>query len=89
MYVASHPDATRVPRSLGEHPFTIGGAKGTRKLLTFTQWMAQRPIDAYRGFGTDERVRVDRWLRRVGGFDAMKLEIKHPFVRKNFKMALA
>ena len=65
-YCDENPDATRVPRALGDTSFRIGDRQGTRRLITFTGWMAQRPLDALEGTnGTTET-----WLKRVGG-DAM------------------
>jgi len=87
-YCDEHPDAHRVPRSLGEHQVRIGGHEGTRKLITFSQWMAQRPIETYHQLGDEDRANVDRWLDRVGGEDAMQIEIAHPFERVDFKMRL-
>jgi len=88
-WCGENPGATRVPRSLGEHAFVIGGVSGTRKLITFTQWMLQRPLDAYAAFDDEERARADAWLARVGGTEALTLQIAHPFVRNGFAMALA
>jgi len=87
-YCDQHPNASRVPRSLGDHPFVIGGQKGTRKLITFTQWMAQRPLSLYQGLSDDEREKVDRLLIRTDGLEAMQLRVRNPFERRNFKMAL-
>ncbi len=88
-YCDEHPDATRVPRSLGDHPFSIGGAQGTRKLITFTWWMAQRPLDVYRSLDASARAPVDAWLDRVGGREAMQRPVRNRFVREDFKMKLA
>ena len=87
-YCDEHPDATRVPRSLGDHPFVIGGHKGTRKLVTFSQWMVQRPLGLYSSFNEEDRRQVDAMLSRVGGLEAMQLRVGNPFVRRNFAMQL-
>ncbi len=83
-WCAEHPDATRAPRSLGPAPFVIGGHEGTRKLVTFTWWMAQRPLDAHAAAPADEA-----WLRRVGGFEAMRRSVVNRFERTGFTMGLA
>ena len=88
-WCAEHPEATRVPRSLGPAPLTIGGCTGTRKLATFTHWMAQRPYDLYHGLDEADRAAADRWLERVGGREAMARTVRHRFVRRDFKMGLA
>ncbi len=87
-YCDQNPEASRVPRSLGDHDFVIGGRKGTRKLITFTQWMAQRPLAHYQGLEGAEQQQVDELLTRTGGLEAMQLRIRNPFERHNFKMGL-
>jgi glutathione S-transferase len=87
-YCDEHPEATRVPRSLGDHDFVIGGHSGRRRLITFSQWMAQRPLERYQGFSAEQRSQADLWLTRVGGLEAMQLQVRHPFERRNFKMQL-
>ncbi len=83
-WCAEHPDATRVPRSLGNTAFVIGGAQGERRLITFSAWMAQRPLDAYAaGDGA-----ADAWLGQVGGTDLTKTRIANRQVRRDFKMGL-
>ncbi|MBK7153483.1 MAG: glutathione S-transferase family protein [Sandaracinaceae bacterium] len=91
-WCAAHPGATRVPRSLGDHPFVIGGAAGKRRLLTYTQWMAQRPMGAYAALSPEQHSEVDEWLRRLGGEDAVRAlgrPVRHPFERRSFQMQLA
>lgn len=83
-YCEANPDATRVPRALGDTGFTIGGHEGSRRLLTFTAWMAQRPLEAYQ---TDPT--CDAWLARVGGTALATTRPKRRQVRRDFKMALA
>jgi len=87
-YCKKKPEATRVPRSLGDRDFVIGGCTGKRRLITFSQWMAQRPLDLYHGFDDEQRGTVDRWLSEVGGRQAMQLRIRNPFERHEFKMRL-
>ncbi len=84
-YCEGHPEATRVPRSLGDHAFVIGGRQGTRRLITFSQWMAQRPLDAYR----EAEGAAEGWLARIGHPDGMRFEIANRFERRDFEMRLA
>jgi len=88
-YCEKNPEATRVPRSLGEHDFTVGGVAGKRRLITFTQWMVQRPFAVMATADKKEKGRINTWLKRVGGTEAMKLKIQNPFERHGFKMRLA
>jgi len=87
-YCDDNEGATRVPRSLGDHTFCIGGHTGTRRLITFSQWMAQRPLEAYSMLSEPQRASVDAWLEQVGGLQAMQLRVNNPFVRREFKMGL-
>ena len=84
-----NPGAKRVPRSLGNSDFTFGGHAGQRRLITFTQWMAQRPLKAYADLDSEGRAEVDGWLTRVGGQGKLTMAINNPFERKNFKVRLA
>ncbi len=88
-YCAKNPEAKRVPRALGNTSFCIGGAAGERRLLTFSQWMLQRPLGAYQSLSLEERAAVDSWLVRVGGQEAMQWEVKHPQEHVNFALRLA
>lgn len=48
-WLEAHPEAARVPRKIGTHTFRIGEVEGERGVLPFSLWMAQRPLDYYRG----------------------------------------
>ena len=74
-WVRAHPDKPRIARFVGEHEVTIEGATTTRWIQSFTQWMAQRPLDAYAALDAADRARADRWLARVGGLEAMQLRV--------------
>ena len=75
-WVREHPEAKRIKRFVGEHQVEIEGARTTRWIQSFTQWMAQRPLDAYAALDDEDRARADAWLARVGG--AGKLERQPP-----------
>jgi len=79
---ADHPEATRAPRALGDTDFTVGGRAGRRRLLTFTAWMAQRPLDARDGADA-------AWLEGVGGhaFAAAAPTVRQEMA--SFKLRLA
>ncbi|MGB0645850.1 MAG: glutathione S-transferase N-terminal domain-containing protein [Bradymonadia bacterium] len=80
-----HPQALRVPRALGEAQFTIGGCVGSRKLITFTQWKAQRAVEL---FDPDA---IGPWLSRVLGLSSdertqqVMPAIRYPFSLVDFK----
>jgi hypothetical protein len=50
--------------------------------------MLQRPLEAYQRLEGSDKAAADAWLERVGGTEAMQLQVRHPFERRNFKMAL-
>ncbi len=87
-YCRSHPDAQRVPRALGNCEFEIGGARGSRRLITFSQWMAQRPLDVYASSSVAQRAHIDSWLARIGAPGALDLAIEYPLERHQFKLRL-
>lgn len=87
-YCKANPDASRVPRALGEAPFVVSGLHGQRKLVTFVQWKAQRAVSAY------DSETADPWMRRVLKLPEGTLvsdvipEIQCPFELKAFKTVL-
>ncbi len=88
-WCVEHPEATRVPRALGDtEAFSVGGVSGSRRLVTFGQWMLQRPVEALAAMTPEERESVDPWLDRLGGEGFRTLEIRNPFERRDFKMRL-
>jgi len=74
-WVRAHPERDPISRFVGRHRFTIGGVENTRAVQSFTQWMLQRPLDAYTDLDAAARASVDELLRRVGGHEAMQIEI--------------
>lgn len=90
-WIKAHPDASRLPRSLGSAPFVIGGCKGERRLATYSQWMLQRVLAVYAQVEDGERASVDAWLRSLGGdaaVDAMRRPIVAPTELVGFEMRL-
>lgn len=88
-WCADNPDARRVPRSLGDSPFSVGGAAGQRRRVTFVQWKAQRPLEVYGRIPEVERGPTHAWLDRVGGRERMAMTIRNPLIRVDFKPVLA
>jgi glutathione S-transferase len=87
-WCAEHPQAERVPRALGTDAFCIGGASGSRKLITFVQYKAQRAIVPYQALSDDERAPVDEWIARVAGPKACLPRIDNRFTRQDFRTVL-
>ncbi len=89
-YCTAHPEATRVPRALGEADFVIRGITGQRKLVTQVQWKAQRARQAY----TRTQGAADAWLTDVLGLPSGTdvshriTDIRHPLIMADFKPVL-
>jgi hypothetical protein len=82
-WLEANPDATELPRAVGEHEFVIGGKHGKRSIRAYSQWMLQRPLAHYASLAGAERERADELLKAVGGYDCMQTEISRPVERRN------
>ncbi|MBN7797976.1 glutathione S-transferase family protein [Parahaliea mediterranea] len=71
----------KLPRVLGMHPFTTGGASGERYVHSYAQWLFQRCLDQYQSLRDEERQRADILLATVGGLEAMQTRITHRVAR--------
>lgn len=85
-WLDDHPGSARIPRGLGETDFALGGVTSTRKILSFQQWMLQRPLDYYQALDADARAPVDAFLKTVGGLDAMQIKLRHRLTRRQFRV---
>lgn len=85
-WVHAHPDAEYIKRFVGTHTFAIEGVPHQRWIQSFTQWMAQHPLDAYAALDDDTRASADAWLRRVGGYEAMQTRIPTRVRRKHNRL---
>ncbi|MFT5692613.1 MAG: glutathione S-transferase [Oceanicoccus sp.] len=81
-WAQANPD-TAIPRSIGEHEFTIGDSTGKRMMSPFNQWMLQRPINYYQQLDRHTKSDVKNWLETVGGDKAMSMEIPKTVKRLN------
>lgn len=87
-WIAQHP-GERLPRMVGEHNFRLGNVEARRALLSFPQWMAQRPLFYYQGLDPESRTEVDALLEQTGGLEAMQLPICQPVKRENNRLVPA
>ena len=81
--------AKNIKRFVGSLSFCIEGVSHKRWLQSFTQWMAQHPLDAYAGLDEDARSRGDVWLRRVGGYEAMQTPVPTRVRREHIRLVPA
>jgi glutathione S-transferase len=85
-WLEEHPNASKLPRGLGEGEFTLGGVSGQRQIMTFQQWMLQRPLDYYKGLPEPDREQTNHFLRKVGGLNAMQTHIPNRLTLRNFRI---
>lgn len=73
-WLKEHPEAQTagIPRVIGKHAFTLGGARGERVIFPYTLWMWQRPLDHHASLVGADRAAADALLREVGGLAAMQ-----------------
>ena len=88
-WVDKNPQIVDIPRSIGEHDFTIGDVTEKRAIGTFQQWKVQRILDCYHQFDGEQKISVDTFLTTVGGLDSMQLDIKKRLSRVNNKLVLS
>ena len=81
-WLDAHPDE-EIPRAIGNHTFTIGGATGERAVFPYAQWMLQHSLFFYQGLNGEDKTTVDDWLHKVGGYEAMQLKLCHTVAREN------
>ncbi|MEM1192999.1 MAG: glutathione S-transferase [Pseudomonadota bacterium] len=75
-----------IPRMIGMHPFTMAGKTGSRMMLPYTQWMAQRALDHLADMDEAARGRVDRLMAMCGGGDLVKARISARVQLANHKI---
>jgi hypothetical protein len=84
-WIDEHPGET-FPEALGMHEFTIGGVAEERAVRVFCQWMFQRPVDQYRSLTGADKERADEFLKGVGGYEGMQVDIRRRIKRVNHKL---
>lgn len=87
-YGDAHPTQHRLPRALGETNFSFGGQAGKRKLITYGQWMLQRPLDLIASLSIEDHKAVEKWLHNLGGRTLLSIDIRYPLRRENFREVL-
>ena len=85
-WAEQNPQNVEIPRTIGEHEYTIGETTEKRAIGTFHQWKVQRILDCYHQFDEQQKLSVDTFLHSVGGLDSMQLDIKKKLNRVNNKL---
>ncbi|MFT4937733.1 MAG: glutathione S-transferase [Paraglaciecola sp.] len=78
----------KIPRTVGNHSFTIGDVTEQRAIITFHQWKLQRVLDCYQSFDVSQKEQVDFFLQDVQGIEAMQQKIGIRLKRENNKLML-
>jgi glutathione S-transferase len=78
-----------LPRAVGMHQTSLRGIRFEHLISTYTLWMVQRPLDAYRGLEPAARAAVDRALAGTGLDRLLAYAPRHRVERRPFKWALA
>ena len=79
----------RLPRTIGNHTFSLGDAQAERALIPFSLWMAQRPVDYYASLSGAEKAAAKQLLASVQGEKAMDLGEFPRLARKHNRLVLA
>ncbi|MEL6379663.1 MAG: glutathione S-transferase N-terminal domain-containing protein [Pseudomonadota bacterium] len=82
------PDAP-IPRMIGMHAFTMSGKTGSRMIIPYTQWMAQRALDLLVPMAPATRARVDAVMEACGGTALAGATIAAPVTLENHKIVWA
>lgn len=85
-WTEQNPHIAEIPRTIGEHAYTIGEVTENRAIGTFHQWKVQRIVDCYCQFEAQQKQSVDTFLQSVGGLESMQLDIKKRLHRVNNKL---
>lgn len=88
-WIEQNPQKSDIPRTIGEHDFTIGDMTEKRAIGTFHQWKVQRILDCYHHFDAQQKLSVDTFLQLVGGLEYMQLDIKQKVSRVNNTLVLS
>ncbi len=84
----NHPEGN-LPRGVGVHQTSLRGIGFERLTSSYTLWMAQRPLDAYRNLQPAARAAVDRAFAGTGLDRLFAYVPRHRVERRPFKWALA
>jgi glutathione S-transferase len=82
-WIQENPDIQKLPRTIGEHSYRIGGIEEKRMISSFSQWKLQRVLDIYRTFDDKQKLMVSPLLASLGASDYMQIEIEHRVCRHN------
>lgn len=84
-----NPNVDIIPRTIGEHHFTIGNITAKRAISTFHQWKVQRILNCYYQFDAAEKNVIDTFLKKLGGLEYMQIHIRNWVIRENNQLTFS
>ncbi len=82
------PDLAEPPRGVGTHETVLRGVRFHRFTSPYTQWMAQRPRDAFQALDAAAQARVRRALDGTGLLSLLDVTSRYRLGKRNFKLVL-
>ncbi len=82
------PDLAEPPRAVGTHETKLRGVRFQRVTSPYTQWMAQRPQDAFRALDPAEQARVRRALNGTGLPALLDFAPRYRLRKRDFKLVV-
>jgi len=76
------------PRAVGRYRAPLRGAEADRAASSYTLWMLQRPLDAWRALSAPERATVDAALAGTGCERLMAATPRHRLGKRSFKLVV-
>ena len=86
---AKPADLVEPPRIVGTHETSLRGAHFKRATSPYTEWMVQRPIDAYRGLAAPAQRRVRDALADTGLLALLDYAPRHRLQKRRFKLVFS
>jgi hypothetical protein len=74
------------PRAVGSHATRLRGVEAHRYTSSYTLWMVQRPLDAYRALAADGRAVIDRALAGTGCEALLAHAPRHRLGKRRFRL---
>lgn len=87
-WAEEHPHTTHLPRTIGEHMFSIGDMTEKRAISTFHQWKVQRVLDSNKGLSPRQTLEMNGFLEELGGVQAMQFVVEKEVARVNNQLVL-
>lgn len=85
---AQPADMVEPPRGVGGHTASLRGIAAERFTSSYTPWMVQRPLDAYRALATSGRAAVDRAVAGTGCEALFAFAPRHRVGKRGFTLVL-